>query len=251
MARQDGLLSLNGKIGKIRFYRTKNGYGAKESQGMDGKRIATDPRYARVRENGAEFGRACRASKTLRYAFKNAVKLCGDSKIVGRLTQQIMRVIKADATSDRGLRNATDGELGLLQGFEFNEAAAFPATFQAPYSASIDRASGELKISIPGFEADRQISVPQGATHFQIVSAGAAVDFANETAEVKEVNSAYLPVAGPATAAIDLVSNIAPNNPHPLMLVMGVVFFQEVKGKYYPLLSRAFNSLAVVQVEGV
>jgi hypothetical protein len=73
MARQRGIIKLDGTIGDITFYKSKDGFLAREKGGVPADRIANDPAFQRTRENGAEFGRAGKAGKTLRTAIRGAV----------------------------------------------------------------------------------------------------------------------------------------------------------------------------------
>src|ERR1044071_6751504 len=90
MAQQKGILPLKGTIGNITFYKSRDGFLAREKGGVDGKRIATDPAFQRTRENGCEFGRACSAGKLLRITFRTLLQNASDSKMVGRLTRDMM-----------------------------------------------------------------------------------------------------------------------------------------------------------------
>jgi hypothetical protein len=83
----------------------------------------------------------------------------------------MMKVIQADASSTRGQRNVLDGKLEMLKGFDFN--------LYAPYSVTIDRVTGQLTVTLPPFVPSGMLASPAGATHFKIVSAGAAIDFEN------------------------------------------------------------------------
>ncbi|RYD71675.1 MAG: hypothetical protein EOP53_23260, partial [Sphingobacteriales bacterium] len=78
MARQEGIIKFKGKIGDLAFYKTKDGYQARTKGGVSAERIATDPRYQRTRENGAEFGRAAKAGKLFRTAFKTLTSQLAD-----------------------------------------------------------------------------------------------------------------------------------------------------------------------------
>jgi hypothetical protein len=120
MARQKGIIKLKGIIGDITFYKTKDGYLAREMGGVDASRIKSDPAFQRTRENGAEFGRAGKAGKTLIIALRTLLINSADSRMVSRLTQSMIKVIQADLVNDRGLRNVIDGEAELLVGFDFN-----------------------------------------------------------------------------------------------------------------------------------
>jgi hypothetical protein len=105
MARQKGIIKLNGTIGDITFYKSKDGYLAREKGGVPADRIANDPVFQRIRENGAEFGRAGLAGKVLRNALRNLLQNAADSKMVSRLSQEMVKVIQKDITNPRGLRN--------------------------------------------------------------------------------------------------------------------------------------------------
>ena len=120
MAKQKGIIKLQGTIGDITFVKTKDGYLAKEKTSVNGNRIATDAAFLRTRENNAEFGRAGKAGKVLRRAIQLLLQQAKDSRVTSRLTKEMMKVLKADSTSTRGLRNVVDGEAELLEGFEFN-----------------------------------------------------------------------------------------------------------------------------------
>jgi hypothetical protein len=61
MARQKGIIKLDGTVGGITFYKSKDGYLAREKGGVSADKIANDPNFQRTRENGEEFGRAGKA----------------------------------------------------------------------------------------------------------------------------------------------------------------------------------------------
>jgi hypothetical protein len=251
MAQQKGIIPLKGTIGNITFYKSKDGFMAKEKGGIDANRIANDPAFQRTRENGAEFGRAGKAGKTLRTALRSLLQNTSDSRMIGRLTKEMMKVIHADETSARGLRNVIDGEAELLSGFEFNGNGKLATTIYAPFTNTVNRVSGELSVNIPPFNPINMIAAPAGTTHFKITSAGAEIDFENGT-NVTAINvTEELPWNSIATALINLVNNVTPNSTHPLFLALGIEFFQQVNGAMYSLKNGAFNSLALVAVSGV
>lgn len=251
MAKQSGIIPLKGTIGNITFYKSGDGYMAREKGGVDAKRIASDPAFQRTRENGAEFGRAGRGSKLLRVAFRQLVQNASDRLMTSRLTRTMMEVIKADAVNGRGLRNVIDGEAELVTGFEFNNNGKLSTTLYAPFTGSINRVTGELSVNIPSFVPANMVQAPAGTTHFKIVSAGAEVDFENKTYVSQQQVTAALPWDNTATAVIDLLSTVTANSTHPLFLVLGIEFLQEVNGNMYPLKNGAFNALSVVKVSGV
>lgn len=250
MAKQKGIMKLEGTIGGITFYKSKDGYLAKEKSGVPADRIANDPAFQRTRENGAEFGRAGKAGKILRNAIRALLQNSADSRIVGRLTQEMMKVIHEDVTNPRGLRNVIDGEAELLQGFEFNINGKLGTTLYAPFTSVIDRVAGTLTANLPAFVPQNMIAAPGGTTHFKIVSAGAEIDFENETFIVDTKETAVLPWDVNATAVINLANAVTANSTHPLFLVLGIEFYQQVNGQMYPLKNGAFNALSLVKVDG-
>ena len=251
MAQQKGIIKLDGTIGGITFYKSKDGYLAREKGGVSADKIANDPAFQRTRENGAEFGRAGKAGKVLRTSLRALLQNASDSRMVSRLTTEMLKVVQADTTNPRGLRNVIDGEAEMLQGFEFNINGKLGTTLYAPFTGTIDRVTGALTVDIPAFVPINMIAAPGGTTHYKILAAGVEVDFENETYIVDDNSSAILPWDATASAALNLVNNVTAASTHPLFLVLGIEFYQEVNGQMYPLKNGAYNALAIVQVSGV
>ncbi len=251
MAQQKGIIKLDGTIGGITFYKSKDGYLAREKGGVSADKIANDPAFQRTRENGAEFGRAGKAGKVLRTSIRALLQNASDSRMVSRLTTEMLKVLQADTTNTRGQRNVIDGEAELLQGFEFNINGKLGTTLYAPFTAAIDRVTGSLTVDIPAFVPIHMIAAPGGSTHYKIISAGVEVDFEKETYVVDSQDTAIQPWDATATAAINLANAVTAASTHPLFLALGIEFYQEVNGQMYPLKNGAYNALALVQVSGV
>ncbi|MBL7742859.1 MAG: hypothetical protein JNN00_05215 [Chitinophagaceae bacterium] len=250
MARQKGILPLQGTIGNITFFKSKDGYMAREKGSLDAQRIANDPAFQRTRENGAEFGRAGKAGKVLRNALRALLQNTSDSRMIARLTKEMVKVIQADAVNPRGMRNVIDGEAELLTGFEFNANSKLGTTLYAPFTATINRVTGELTVNLAAFIPANMVAAPSGTTHFKITSAGAEIDFENETYTAQTASTAELPWNATATAIINLVNAVTANSTKPLFLIVGIEFFQQVNGAIYSLKNGSFNALAVVKVSG-
>lgn len=251
MAQQKGIIKLNGTIGGITFYKSKDGYLAREKGGVSADRIANDPNFQRTRENGAEFGRAGKAGKILRTSLRALLQNASDSRMVSRLTQRMVKVIQMDAINPRGERNVIDGEAELLLGFEFNINGKLGTTLYAPYSTSIDRPTGVLSVDIASYIPSNMIAAPGGTTHYKIISAGVDVDFENETYVVDSNASAILPWDAVATTALTLTNTVTTASTHPLFLALGIEFYQEVNGTMYPLKNGSYNALSLVAVSGM
>jgi hypothetical protein len=61
MAKQKGIIKLEGIIGDITFYKSQNGFLAKYKGGITKDRIANNPTFVKTREDGAGFGNAGKA----------------------------------------------------------------------------------------------------------------------------------------------------------------------------------------------
>lgn len=250
MAKQNSYLKIKGTLGGLSFYKSRAGHLVREKGGIDGKRIATDPAFARTRENLSEFGRAAQGAQLLRAAFKSTLKLSKDKQLVPRMSRLVMQVVKGDTVSLRGERNMATGNIALLEKFEFNGNTPLEKTFSAAYTATIDRATGVLQVSLPAFVPDEEVSFPAGATHFSLIASGAEVDFYSNGFVVDEAAAANLPLGPLPTAPIDLSVTVTAGSTHPLFLAFGIVFTQEVNGLYYPLKDTSFNAMALVAVSG-
>jgi len=249
MGRQDGVIKLTGPVGDFSFYRSKDGHLMRLKGGVNGDRIKNDPAFARTRENGAEFGRAGKATKLLRTALRTLVMNVSDNRITSRLTQQMMRVIQADATNARGLRNVVDGEATLLKGFEFNQNARLDKTFFAPYTALIDRGSGQASISLPEYNPLQMVAAPPGSTHYRMVAGAAEVDFGAGSHVFNQSQGADIPVTDSLAPALVLTPGVTPGSTAVIFLVFGIEFYQEVNGVQYALRNGAYNALTIVEVD--
>lgn len=251
MPKQKGIIKLEGTIGDITFVKTKDGYLAKQKTSINANRIATESAFQRTRENNSEFSRAGKAVKLVRNALRLLIQSSKDTRVTGRLTKEMMKVIKADVTSSRGMRNVIDGEAELLDGFDFNNNASLSNTLFVPFIPTINRVTGVLTITLDAFIAARDITVPVGTTHFKLVSAGSEIDFENQTFITKTDASPVWPLNNDEVPALTLTHNVTANSTHPLFLVLGIQFYQQVNGVDYTLKNGAFNALKIVKVEGV
>lgn len=235
------------------FYKTKNGYQARQATGVDPVRIATDPKYQRTRENNAEFTTGAAAAKRLRDTLRPMILLTYDPKMPGRLFSRMMRVVKADAVNDRGERRVLPGNLGLLGQFGFNAAASLSNTLFVVPPCTVDRASGTATLTIPALVPALAIAAPKEATHFQFNFGAAVVDFDTEG----EANESTLSTAeseisllnAETFAGATLTAALPPETDLPLFVLFGISFFQEVNGKPYPLNNGAYNPIDIFRID--
>ena len=251
MAKQSGIIKLKGTIGGISFYKSSDGYLAREKGGVDANRIANDPAFVRTRENGSEFGRAGKGGKLLRNTLRILLQNAADKRLTSRLTKDLLYIIKTDAVNERGLRTLTDGDLNLLLGFEFNLNGKLGTTLFAPYVNAFNRVTGDATLNLDPFSPTLRIAAPTGTTHFKVVMGVAELDFENEVSTFESDETAILPYDGVDTAAIALTAGVTANSVLDVIQVLGVEFYQEVNGQMYALKNGAYNALAVVIIDAV
>jgi hypothetical protein len=170
--------------------------------------------------------------------------------MTSRLTQLMVKVVKADGTSARGERNVVNGDLSLLKGFEFNLNAGLYQAFHAPFTADMDRGGGNVTVNIPDFDPSKMVSPPEGATHYQLVAAGAEIDFKSNTFLVNTSTTPELTLDPHVEPGIVLTHAVTVSGTEPIFLAFGIQFLTQVNGKYYSLSNGQYNAVALVGAEG-
>lgn len=251
MAKQTGIIKLKGTIDDIAFYKTTDGHLARAKGGVDRDKILHSAAFARTRENNSEFGRAGQGGKLIRTALRSLMQKAKDRRVVSRLTTLLLAIIKTDAVNSRGNRNLSEGNLAMLEDFDFNINGKLGTTFFGQFIPSFDRVTGDATIAIEAFTATEQIGAPSGTSHFKLAMGVAELDFPNKTFSFSEMHMGILPYDNSAVAAANLTASVNPNSTLPVVVVMGIEFYQEVNGEYYSLKNGAFNALNVVNVDDV
>lgn len=249
MARQKSILKLQGTIGGISFYKSKDGYLAREKGGVDASRIANNPGFARTRENGAELANAASAGKLLRDSVRLLGKNASDGRVTARLTQIMAQIKNMDEANIRGERSAAEGMEKaeaklLLKGFNFNINAVLGAVLYKPIE--VDTETGEIKIV--ALNPLNDISLPGGATHVILKSGFASINYL--TGESEMTVSAPLRIAVNAVDhAVSLKPDVAPVIEGTHFFLLSIDFVQSMNNADYSLNNNSYNVLAIVEVE--
>ena len=90
MAKQKGIIKLEGTIGDMTFYKSQDGFLARGKGGVDATRIASDPNFQRTRENGSEFGAAGKAGKLLRTSLRALLQNASDNRFIWVLMNNLV-----------------------------------------------------------------------------------------------------------------------------------------------------------------
>ena len=249
MARQKGIVKIEGTMDDITFFKTQDGFMVKQKSEIPKDRIMTDKSFERTRENMSEFARAGKGAKLLRSSVEDILVDCKDNRISSRLSQKMMQVLKSDPVSARGLRVVGNGSFAVLKAFDFNIDAPFTQTIKAPIVYTMDRPSGKMNIDIAPFIPANMVQQPQGTTHFRFISAAAEINFELETMTNSFFEGASLPINNLPTAALSILHNLAAASTNPLFLFLGIKFHQEVNGVEYALKNTSFNAFQLLNID--
>ena len=249
MARNSGLLKIEGTLGDLTFYKSKDGFLVRTKGGISKSRIESDPAFSRTRENGKEFGQIARSGKVLRDAIRPILLQAKDSRVTSRLVKVMSSIKNVDATSTRGDRTVFNGLMtpegkAFLKGFDFNNKATLGSILFAPIA--IDSVTGGM--SFTDFIARNQLVAPSGSTHVSFLSAFVSVDFATDTSELFMSDVVTLSVADTAPQSFELLPSEVPSGTGTKMIFFLMSFSQEVNGTFYDMRNGAFNVLNVVEV---
>ena len=233
MAKQDGYIKLKGTIGGISFYEANGVYYARmKPQGITKERIKNDPAFARTRENNSEFGRMVRAMKQLKDSVSRI--LLNDRFYFGRLTKRGMEVVQGDAVNDRGERNVWQGDLKLLEGFEFIDGVSLEGLGLRP-EVVYNRVSGALDVELSAYVPQHLVS-PAGASHYKIRLAATEHDFVLEGYERYFMETDYIALASEVVRVGDnFPFALRAGTEDVVCVVMVVQFYQEVNGGFFAL----------------
>ena len=247
MARQTGIIGIQGTVGGLVF--SKNG-NISQKPASDKAAFANAPSRARTRENASEFGLAAKYSKLLRDSLRVAIASASDSLLAARLTKVMREVIGLDDTNDRGQRVFDASNSAPLLGFNFNAGAGIGQTMYFPYE--VMGVGADVTMSIPSLNPASDIAAPQGTTHFEVIFAASSLDMEAMTFTngVVAAPLGILPMNGAALANQTVVATfpVAPSAAALVVGVVGINFYQQINGKFYALNNNSTNPLAIEYV---
>jgi len=235
MARQSGILKLNGSLGGLSFYRHKHyGWLVRKSNPVSAERIKKAPEFARMRENGTEFGMASRAAKLLRHALHSFLHDLGTTFLDNRTMQLMLGIKQKDTLSKRGQRNvatALGQDPTLLGGFELHA------------TSKLDQFLGQMlvvnaltgSISLTAF---KPYNIPKGATHIALTAFCGRLDFTAAAKDILFSETILLPLDGLCRDVV-LIPGKPQGSEGIAIYGMKVVFMQEKNGELYSLQTGA------------
>ena len=249
MAKNSSLLKIEGTLGELTFYKSKDGFLVRTKGGVSKSRIATDPAFSRTRENGREFGQIARSGKVLRDAIRPLLLQAKDSRVTSRLVKVMADVKNADAVSTRGDRTVFEGlstaaGKAYIKGFDFNSQAGLGSILFTPLT--VDPSTGT--VSLTGLVPRQQIVAPKGSTHVSLLSAIAHIDFESEDSELQISNLETIALNEVTPQNVELIPATVPTGTGVSLVFFLMSFSQEVNGTLYDLRNGSYNVLHVLDV---
>ena len=246
MAEQSSIITLKGNVGRLNFYKTKDGFQAREKGGVSKARIMSDPRYARTRENLKEFAQAASGVKLIKNAIRPALVRSSDSKLHYRLQAAVMRVVKSDPLNSRGERQIAEGNWDFMIDTELNRNASLTQSLKVDFAVS--NTAGAFTVAFPAFKPVDLLNIPEGTTHFRIYAIGASMEFNTPDRTTVREDSTLLSVSEDAAAFQLAIDKSTLTDPHRLFL-LGIEYVQQVNGQEYAINSGLFNAAVVLLSE--
>ena len=264
MARQKGIIKVEGSLEGLSFYSVKGKDVVRRAYGPSRERISNEKNFQRTRENNKEFSGAASAGKALRAGLAMLFKKMSDSYCTGRLLR-LCKQIMSEAEGIRGQRPF----LPLLYkdallNFRFHEQHSFGTFFYVPYVIAVNNARTCATLSIPAFNTNEFIKAVEGATHIKVINLisvlsayryNAAINNYEEMDTENNTRNAfsaseYLPLEEAMTTELTLTGTLsdsmalAPDSA--LVICIAIEFYQVVGEKMYLL-----QSGGVMKVAGV
>lgn len=115
MATLNGMMRFSGQLGELVFYR-------RGKTDVVRQKAAAYTLSENSRKSAADFGAASRNGAYIRKAFAPMVKRYGYGDLHNRLNKKLVDVFKTIPAACAGQKKLQDGNISLLQGFEFNAA---------------------------------------------------------------------------------------------------------------------------------
>lgn len=251
MAKQVGLLKLQGSVGGLSFYKKGDEYNVRVKGGPSREQVLKDPKFKRTRENSSEFARAVRVAKSFRDALRAALAKGADKKFSLRLNARMLHLLKADAESRRGERNVCVPHLTQLQGMECNVNTQLSETFFLTERPAYDRAQSKAQLILPPIRPRDSFRKQPSATHVQLeLTALVFHPYGDSPNEAKSDSSAYLDLySSQPIASIGLEVELQADKGAAVFLLLGINYYQMVNEAYYPLTDLHSKVLTIIEVD--
>ena len=125
---------------------------------------------------------------------------------------------------------AIAGHLHKLTGFEFNNNQALATILRVSCKAAVNPVNGTMQINFASFIPIKHITAPADATHFKIISVGAAIDFTNQKFTNSYGYTPLLPIDKKTVKPVCMQHQPEAITGQCLLLAAGIVFYKMEDG---------------------
>lgn len=176
-----GIIQFTGHVDGLSFYEMNGKIVVRKTGGFDGKKIKSDAKYVRVRENSSEFAHCSKIGKYFRNSLQPYLKPLNIPYVHNRVLGLFQDISRLDLVSVRGKRIVFNGlqsadAKGIITQFEFDKTLSFDAVF--PFDYAVDLYEGKLFVS--SFSS-KMLKKVQGATHVNLRFVVVGLDFENQS----------------------------------------------------------------------
>lgn len=248
MAKQRGIVFLEGTIGGVNFYYRKGVPTARMAGGgFTREAIKKGANMIRVRESNGEFANCSTTNKLFKHAIRPFTLGYKDGTLHSRLMRLFLKIKDCDTVSARGERSvvagmASDQGQQLLKDFAITPKRAhlLPCSYRFDW--------GTLTFSVSGFKVS-EAGFPKEATYMEVLLGVIRFDF--KTLTFNRVIEVPLVIERDFSGdAFSLTIPELPEGEGILFAMVRVAFYQEVNGEGYLLPGGDGFGVEVVGVAG-
>jgi hypothetical protein len=169
----------------------KEGYFQARKIGLTGGRVRIDPRFHKTRLLAKEFAQSDAWAKLIRAAFQAVTGIkCKKQSLHGLL----IRALQHDEVHYYGSRQLQQGDLSLLEGFNFNANLELAQTCKLDWDDYYDSSVKETGVCLPSFVPEYFLFPPVGITHCRIDLVTMAIDLRNNSYDAAIARTSLIPL---------------------------------------------------------
>jgi hypothetical protein len=249
MAKVISPFKISGTVADLTFRQTQDGGVVQRKPGPSREQVLNSKKFKFTRQHAGIFRKVIKDGKLLRDALHEAIHSVRHAKLNGMMNKLLYAMAKTDTRSKRPCRHAAAGDISLLEGFEFNNKRSLDQALPIKFTHSLDPVTGTMQVALPAFIARKKKALPEGATHFRVVSCAAAVDFVNGSYREHSHTTSLLPLSKQIPEAIQWEHQLEAVSGEILLHVLAIEFYKVESGKTILLKWGAAKILDAARVE--
>ncbi|MCH6236567.1 hypothetical protein [Cognataquiflexum rubidum] len=240
MAKLTSWTKFVGTLGGITFYLMNGKHFARQARQKNKKRYWLSRFFVGTKKMNDEFGRASTLSSSFRYLAHTLLYQMDTGYLHSKLSGAFRKIMLTDSSRGPGKRTLLGGDVSLLRGKEFAKQAKLQNLLGQMPTIEIDQEAGMVKVDFSQVGFLNPKAIPVGASHFQVKigivqvpespKAKGKFFISGEESHFKKDES--LTLLGEVPMSYDPVLKDYLGT-----VMVGIYFFQESNGQYYPLKS--------------